>query len=413
MAVLFLLGFSSGLPNLLTSQTLQAWMESVGLDLGRIANLNAIQLAYTLKFLWAPLLDRWRLPFLGRRRGWLFGLQIALIGAIATMGTVDPRVAPYALFVVALGVAFLSASLDVVIDAYNADILAPHERSAGVATYVFGYRISFIASNTVALLLADHGVSWRMVYAMMAGLMVLGLLGTLLAEEPPEPKDAPRRFGDAVVLPVVDFWRRLGGRTFALLLAFTVLYRFGDYFARSLVISFFRRGAGFSLTEVALVNKGVGVAGMVAGGLIAGTLAAKFGLRRLLVAFGVMAAVTNLLYMWLAFAGHDLVLFCVAVGVDEATTALGTAAFLSVLMSATSRAFSATQFALLTSLSSVGQRVFGAIFAADVVAAVGWPGFFATTAAMAIPGLYLARKIGRTEFVTGDQRNFAPAPPDP
>jgi MFS transporter, PAT family, beta-lactamase induction signal transducer AmpG len=413
MAVLFLLGFSSGLPNLLTSQTLQAWMDAVGLDLGRIANLNAIGLAYTLKFLWAPLFDRWRLPFLGRRRGWLLALQLLLIGAIATMGTADPLVAPYALFLVALGVAFLSASLDVVIDAYNADILAPHERSAGVATYVFGYRISFLASNTVALVLADHHVPWRMVYALMAGLMVLGILGTLLAEEPAEPKDAPRNFGDAVVQPIVDFWQRLGGRTLALLLAFTVLYRFGDYFAQSLVIAFFRRGAGFSLTEVALVNKGLGVGGMAIGGLLAGTLAARFGLRRLLVAFGVMAAITNLLYMWLAWTGPDLALFCVAVGVDNATTALGTAAFVSVLMSATSRAFSATQFAVLTSLSSVGQRVFGALFAGDLVASVGWPGFFASTAAMAIPGLFLAWKIGRTEFVGGDQRNFAPTPADP
>jgi PAT family beta-lactamase induction signal transducer AmpG len=402
MAVLFLLGFSSGLPNLLTSQTLQAWMDAVGLDLGRIANLNAIGLAYTFKLLWAPLLDRFRLPFLGRRRGWLITFQLLLIGAIASMGTIDPAVAPYALFIAALAVAFLSASLDIVIDAYNADILAPEERGAGVATYVFGYRVSFIASHTFALLLAGHGIPWRVVYAVMAVLMLLGVLGTLLATEPAEPRDAPRTFDEAVARPFTEFWRKLGGGRFALLLAFTMLYRFGDYFAQSLIISFLRRGAGFSLTEVALVNKGLGVAGMAIGGLFAGTLVARFGVRRLLVGFGVMAAITNLLYMWLALVGHDMALFCVAVAVDNAATALGTAALVSVMMAACSPAVSATQFAILTSLSSVGQRIFGAVFAADVVASVGWPGFFASTAAMAIPGLATAWIISR------DERIFAP-----
>ena len=406
MAVLFLLGFSSGLPNLLTSQTLQAWMDAVHLDLGKVANINAIQLAYTLKFLWAPLLDRFRLPFLGRRRGWMFVLQILLVGAIAAMGTIDPAVAPYALFLGALGVAFLSASLDVVIDAYNADILTPEQRGAGVATYVLGYRVAFVASNTFALLLADNHMPWRAIYALMAGLMGLGILGTLLAKEPIEPANAPRTFSDALVMPFAEFWRRLGGKNLALLIGFTMLYRFGDYFAQALIISFFRRAGHFTLTEVALVNKGLGVTGMAIGGLFAGSLVARFGLRRMLLAFGVMAAITNLRYMWLAFAGHDLVVFCIAVGVDNATTALGTAAFLSVLMSTCSPAFSATQFAILTSLSSVGQRVFGP-FADKVVNAIGWAGFFATTAIMAIPGLVLA------SIVAKDERNFAPLPPDP
>lgn len=404
-AVLFLLGFSSGLPNLLTSQTLQAWMDSVHLDLGKIANLNAIQLAYTLKFLWAPVLDRFRMPFLGRRRGWIFVLQVALIGAIAAMGAVDPLLAPYTLFLVALSVAFLSASLDVVIDAYNADVLKPEERGAGVATYVLGYRVAFVASNTLALLLADH-MPWRVIYALMAGLMGLGILGTLLAKEPTEPANAPRTLSDSLVMPFAEFWRRLGGWNLALLIGFTMLYRFGDYFAQALIISFFRRAGHFTLTEIALVNKGLGVTGMAIGGLFAGSLVARFGLRRMLLAFGVMAAITNLLYMWLAFAGHDLVLFCVAIAVDNATTALGTAAFLSVLMSACSPAYSATQFAILTSLSSVGQRVFGP-FADKVVNAVGWAGFFAITAAMAIPGLVLAWIVAK------DARNFAPTPPDP
>jgi len=399
MAVLFLLGFSGGMPSLLTSQTLQAWLSSIGVEPGRIASLNAVGLAYTLKVLWAPLLDRYRLPFLGRRRGWLLALQVASMVAIAAMGTIDPVASPTALFVAACVVAFISASQDVVIDAYSADILAPPERAAGSAMYVLGYRVAVLVTGTVALIMGDH-LPWRLVYAAMAALMLVGVVGTLLATEPPAPVNVPRTFEDAIVLPIRDIGRRLGWRGALLITGFAALYRFGDYFAQAMIITFFKQGVGFSLTEIALVNKGLGFAGLAIGGMFAGGLVARFGLRRMLVAFGVMAAFTNLLYMWLALAGHSLPVFCIAIGFDNATTALGTAAFLSVLMSACSPAFSATQFALLTSLSSIGQRVFGP-FAYDVVQTAGWAGFFATTAAMAIPGLVIAWRM------------FAPSPPDP
>lgn len=388
MAVLFLLGFSGGLPSLLTGQTLQAWMKQVGLDLGAIANLNAIALAYTLKVLWSPLLDRIRLPFLGRRRGWLLTLQLALMVAIAAMGAVDPVANPMLLVGIAITVALLSASQDVVIDAYNADILAPAERAAGSAMYVLGYRVSLVVTGTVAWIMADH-MPWRVIYAAMGGLMIIGVVATLLAEEPAEPANVPRTLTAALIEPIAELFRRLGGRGFALLVLFAALYRFGDYFAQALIVPFFQSSGGFSYTDIALVNKAGGFAGMAIGGLTAGTLVARFGLRRMLVGFGVLAAVTNLLYMWLAFAGHDMAVFCLAVFVDNMSTALGTAAFVSVMMSVCSPAVSATQFALLTSLSSVGRHVFGP-FASNVVEAVGWHGFFIATALMAIPGLGLA-----------------------
>lgn len=398
MAVLYLLGFSGGLPLLLTGQTLQAWMTSVGLDLGSIADLSAIGLAYTLKFLWAPLLDRYRLPFLGRRRGWLLVLQLGLVAAIAVMGAIDPRAQPVQLAAIAVAVAFLSSLQDIVIDAYNADSLAPHERAAGAAAYVVGYRSALVVTGTLALILADH-MSWAAIYAAMAALMLIGVIATLVADEPAEVSAPPRTLARALVLPFKELWQRLGTRGLLLVIGFAALYRFGDYFAQALIITFFNRGVGFSFTDIGLVNKGVGFVGLAIGGVLAGALVARFTLRRLLVAFGVLSAITNLLYSWLALAGHDFTVFCTAVFVDNVSYALGTTAFLSVLMGACSPAASATQMALLTSLSSVGQRVFGWL-TDDVVAAVQWSGFFAVTAAMALPGLVMAWWVARTRSVT-------------
>jgi MFS transporter, PAT family, beta-lactamase induction signal transducer AmpG len=405
MAALFLLGFSGGLPLLLTGQTLQAWMTDAGVDLGRIADLSAVGLAYTLKFAWAPLLDRYRVPWLGRaassswgrRRGWLLALQLALAVAIALMGSIDPISEPFALAAMAIAVAFLSASQDVVIDAYNADVLAPPERAAGSAAYVLGYRIAQIITGTLALVLSDH-LPWRVIYGGMAILMVVGVIGTLLAREPTQVEDVPTSLADSLTRPFSELYRRLGGKTLALVLGLAAAYRFGDYFAQALLIPFLKKGIGFSSTDIGLINKSFGFVGTAIGGVAAGALVARYGARRLLVVFGSLAALTNFFYMLLALVGKDWNLFVAAVIVDHVSTALATTTFLAVLMGSTSPAVSATQFALLTSLSSVGQRLFG-FLADDVVISVGWSGFFAVTVALAIPGLALAWLIQRTAKV--------------
>jgi PAT family beta-lactamase induction signal transducer AmpG len=394
MAVLFLLGFSGGLPLLLTGQTLQAWMTDAGVPLGRIADLSAIGLAYTLKFAWAPLLDRYRLPFLGRRRGWCMALQLALAVAIFAMGAVDPVAQPMWLATLAIVVAFLSASQDVVIDAYKADVLAPHERAAGSAAYVLGYRVAMLVTGTVALIASDH-VPWRVIYGGMALLMIVGVIATLVADEPAEPADVPSSLASSFTRPFIELYRRLGLPTLALVLGLAALYRFGDYFAQALIIPFLKQGVGFSSTEVGIVNKALGFVGTAVGGLAAGTLVSRHGARRMLVPFALAAAFTNFFYMLLAITGRDLPLFCTAVLIDHVTTALATTAFLAVLMGATSASVSATQFALLTSLSSVGQRLFG-FLADDVVVATGWQGYFATSVALAIPGVALAWLVART-----------------
>jgi PAT family beta-lactamase induction signal transducer AmpG len=411
MAVLFVLGFSSGLPLYLTGNTLQAWLTSVGLDLGHIAAFSAIGLAYTFKFAWAPVFDWIELPFLGRRRGWMIALQLALVAAIAVMGTVDPIAAPGMLAVLALAVAVLSASQDIVIDAYKADVLAPEERAAGASAYVIGYRTAMLGTGGLALVMADH-VVWPAIYATMAAFGLVGIAGTLIAREPARParpalRGAARtaRVLGALWLPIAELWRRLGPRGFAIAIAFTALYRFGDYFAQTLIIAFFRSGAGFEYTEIAAIYKGLGYASTVIGGLGAGAIVARFGMRRVLIGFGLLQAATNLLYAWLALAGASVPIFCAAVLCDGVANAMGTAAFVAYLMSVCSPAMSATQFALLTSLSSVGQRVFGAAFADELVADLAWWGFFAATAVMAIPGLVLAHAAAR--------REFAPARGDP
>lgn len=385
MAVLFVLGFSSGLPLLLTGQTLQAWLTAEGVPLGQIAAVSSVGLAYTFKFAWAPLLDRFQLPVLGRRRGWVLAFQIGLVAAIAAMSLLDPGRDPAAVVAVAIAIAVLSASQDVVLDAYMTDVLAPHERAAGASVNVIGYRIAMYASSSLAFVMADH-VAWPAIWLTMAAFMALAIAGTVIAEEPALAVRPPRTLAQSFVLPVVDFWRRYRGGAITVL-GFAAIYRFGDYFAQALVIAFLRRGAGFDFTEIAVVYKLLGFAGIVAGGALSGALVARFGMRRMLLGFGALSAVTHLLYVWLAVA-RSIAVFCVAVACDTTANAMGAAAFVGFLMSVCSPAVSATQFALLTSLTSVGQRVFGPL-ADRVVEAIGWPGYFAVCAAMALPGLAL------------------------
>ena len=385
MLVLCLLGFASGLPLMLTGQTLQAWLTAEKVPRAQIAAMSSVGLAYTFKFAWAPLLDRFRLPLLGRRRGWILVFQVGLVAAIAAMSQVDPRRDFEAVVVVAVAIALLSASQDVVFDAYMTDVLAPRERAAGSSVSLIGYRVAMLTSTSLAFVMADH-VTWPAIWLTLAALMAIGLVGTAIAEEPAAARP-PRTIAQSVVLPIADLWQRYRGGALVVL-AFTALYRFGDYFAQPLVITFLRDGVGFDFTEIAVVYKMLGFAGIVVGGALSGSLVARFGMRRTLFGFGLLSAVTHLLYVWLAVAGKSMVVLCVAVACDNTATAMLAAAFVAFLMSVCSPAVSATQFALLTSLASVGHRVFGPL-SADVVAAIGWSGYFAVCAALVLPGVAL------------------------
>jgi PAT family beta-lactamase induction signal transducer AmpG len=393
MAILCALGFASGLPYQLTGTTLSAWLTSRNVPLARIGLMWLVGLAYNLKFAWAPLLDRFRLPWLGRRRGWMLALQLALVGAIAAMGAVDPVAHPARIAAWAVAVALLSASQDVVLDAYSADVLASDQRAAGSAVYVMGYRIALVVTGTLALVLGDH-LPWRVVYAALAALMVIGIVATLVAEEPPRAPHAPTTLRDALVLPFAEFARRHRGRGTALLLVFAGLYEVAYFVEQGVMIPFLVRGAGFTLSEIAAVYKALVFAGTAFGSAIAGAAVQRFGLRRMVVVAGAGAAVTHLAYAALAVVGRDFPLFCTAVLVDSIANACVITAFLAVLMGVISPAVSATQLAVLTSLSSVGQRALGPITGA-VVAAVGWPGLFVGLAVLAVPGTAISWWVGQ------------------
>jgi PAT family beta-lactamase induction signal transducer AmpG len=383
--VLTLLGFSSGLPIMLTGQTLTAWMTAEGVNLKTIGAFAMVALAYNFKFAWAPLLDRYRLPYLGRRRGWILTLQLLLVGAIATLGTLDPKGDPATLAIAAVVVAFLSASQDVVVDAFNTDTLEPAERPAGMAMYVMGYRIALLITGTLALIMADH-LPWRTIYWSLAALMSVGIVGTILAREPAEHAARPTSLVAAVWRPLHRLFTREG---ILIALAFVALYRLGDAFGDQMKIPFLKTGVGFSFTEIATLNKMLGFAGTVTGGLLGGVLVVRMGLRRSLIVFGALMALTNLLYVVLAMAGKSLVVFGAAVLCDTFATGLGTGAFIAFLMSLCDRGTSATQYALLTALSTLGARLFSWV-SADVVKEIGWSGYWGATAAIFLPAGLLA-----------------------
>lgn len=381
--VLLLLGFSSGLPLALTGGTLQAWLTVKGVDLATIGLFALVGQPYTYKFLWAPLMDRYSIPLLGRRRGWLVVTQLALLGAIAFMGTLSPQQSPWLLAGLALSVAFLSASQDIVFDAYRTDVLGAKERGADAAVSVFGYRIAMLVSGGLALILADGWLGWRGTYWLMAALMLVGVVTVWVAEEPATPPRAPHTLGQAVREPLSEFFARDGAW---LLLVLIVLYKLGDAFAGSLSTAFLLRGPGFSLTEVGLVNKWLGVGATILGALAGGALMARLRLYRALLLFGVLQAVTNLGYLLLALAGKSYTLMIGAVAAENLCGGMGTAAFVALLMAMCDRRHSATQYALLSALAALG-RVYVGPAAGEMAKVFGWPVFFLFTFLVALPGV--------------------------
>jgi MFS transporter, PAT family, beta-lactamase induction signal transducer AmpG len=381
MAAMAVLGFSSGLPLALTGGTLQAWMAVVGVDLKTIGIFSLVGLPYTLKFLWSPLMDRYVPPLLGRRRGWMVATQIALMLGIVAMGLTSPRDAILAMGFLALIVAFSSASQDIVIDAYRTDVLAEKERGAGIAVFVTGYRIAMLISGALALILSDQ-IGWRATYLFMAALVVVGMSGVLLAREPVAAV-APRSLREAIQGPLRDFFGRKGAVSLLLLI---VLFKLGDAYAGTLTTAFLIRGVGFTPTEVGTVNKGLGLISVIVGAGIGGSLMVKLGLFRSLVAFGILQAVSNLSFSALALAGKSYPMMIFAVAFENLTGGMGTAAFVALLMALCDKRFSATQFALLSSLAALG-RVFISPTSGFMVEAMGWAAFFFLTAVTALPGL--------------------------
>jgi PAT family beta-lactamase induction signal transducer AmpG len=385
MLVLLLLGFASGLPLALTAGTLQAWLAADQVDIIAIGWFALVGQPYTWKFIWAPFMDRYTPPFLGRRRGWLLLTQLALAAAVGFMGALSPRDSPWLLGAAALATAFLSASQDIVFDALRTDWLGREERGAGAALSVLGYRLAMLVSGAGALIVADQWLGWHATYWLMAALMGVGMLATWLALEPEGAQGAPKSLDEAVVKPFAEFMARDGALW---LLAVVVLYKLGDAFAGNLTTTFLLRAPGFSLTEVGGINKGFGLAATILGALAGGALMAKMRLYRALLVFGLLQALTNLGFMALAAAGKSYPLMVTVIGLENLCGGMGTAAYVALLMALCDRRFSATQYALLSALSAVG-RVYVGPAAGYLVAGLGWQAFFFFTFVIALPGLAL------------------------
>ncbi|TSA12374.1 MAG: MFS transporter [Betaproteobacteria bacterium] len=384
VAAVLLLGFSSGLPLALTGGTLQAWLTVSGADIMTIAWFSWIGIPYLLKFLWSPLMDRYVPPLLGRRRGWMLLTQLSLVVGIVGMAISPPNANLWLLGCLALWVAFASASQDIVIDAYRTDLLPAAERGMGAAVSVLGYRLAMLASGGLALILADQ-IGWRLTFFAMAGLMGVGIVTSVVAPEPAVRVTPPRSLREAVVEPLKDLLSRPGALQ---LLALIALYKFGDALAGTLTTAFLLRGVGFSLTDVGTINKALGLVSLLAGGLVGGLLLVRMSLTRALLLFGVLQAVSNLSFALLAWAGKSYPLLVFAVGFENLASGMGTAAFVAFAMALCNHSFSATQYALLSALASLGRVLFGPL-TGGMVETLGWANFFVLTFVAALPGLWL------------------------
>ncbi len=408
-----LLGFSSGLPLLLTFSTLSAWLKSEGISRTAIGLFALVGTPYALKFLWAPLIDRLPLPFvtrlLGRRRGWGVTIQALLIVAILALGTCDPNRDIGLMAALAVAVAFLSASQDIIIDAYRVEILPPDLQGPGAGAVQAGYRLAMLAAGAGSLYLAQ-GFGWFAAYATMAALLGVGMAVLLLRPEPAPvvssaTLDRERRAAaflasrphlkgaaatalaalyGAVVAPFADFMARRG---WLAVLAFVIAYKLGEAMAGSMANTLYIE-LGFTFDEIATVSKLFGFGATVAGNLIGGVLVVRLGPFRALLLFGVLQALGNLFYVAQAMAGHDLRMLALCVFAENLTAGMAGSAMVAYISGLCNLAYTATQYALLSSLAAVGRTLFASA-SGKLADMVGWVDFFLFTTVVTVPALLL------------------------
>jgi PAT family beta-lactamase induction signal transducer AmpG len=385
MLVLLLLGLSSGLPLYLTKSTLQAWATTAGVDLGTIGLASLLGLPYSVKFLWAPLLDSTRLPFLGRRRGWIVTLQLLVAVSVMAMSLHEPRRALLLLGANAFLIALFSATQDIVVDAYRIDVLADRELGLGVSLHVMGYRVGMLLTGGLALVLAER-MSWQQVY-LVCGLLALLPIGATLAAREPRVIVPPSSFRTVLVEPFADFVGRVGGVRLGLVLGFIVLFKLADSLLLNMALPFLL-SVGYTKAQVGILQGALGIGSTVAGAFVGGLAMTRLGLNRALWIFGILQMASNAAYYALAVLPRDVRWLTAAVVVENVCTGLVTAAFTGFLMAMCSREYSATQFALLTSLMAFSRDILVAP-SGKIAEALGWPGYFLFTVAAGLPGLIL------------------------
>ncbi|HTI45385.1 MAG TPA: AmpG family muropeptide MFS transporter [Casimicrobiaceae bacterium] len=402
-------GFSSGLPLWLLVNLLPAWLRTEGVDLKTIGFFTLVQLPYTWKFLWSPLVDRYALPLLGRRRGWMLVTQLLLLGAIPLLGALDPTTDVWRVVGLSAAVAFFSASQDIVLDAFRREILPDPELGLGTSIHVNAYRVASLVPGALALILADH-LPWSTVFGITALFMLPGIAMTLLVSEPALVHGRPTTLREAVVEPFHEFLARNGVRAALLVLAFIFLYKLGDSMATALATPFYL-DMGFSKTDIGVIAKNAGLWTSLLGGLLGGLWMVRIGINRALWVFGAVQVVAILGFAWLAYVHRpDRVLLAVVIAFEALGVGLGTVAFTAYIARATDPRYTATQFALFTSLAVVPRALVNAS-TGWIVERLGWLDFFLLCTVLALPGMALLLRVAPWRERVPESQGAAPAGP--
>lgn len=406
MLTCIFLGFSSGMPLFVLVSLVPAWLRDNGVDLATIGLFALVGLPYTWKFLWSPIMDRFKLPFLGRRRGWAVLTQLLLLLSIGLLGHFNPATSIQAIVWIVFAVALFSASQDIVIDAYRRELLADDELGTGTSFWINAYRLSGLVPGSLALILADH-LPWSMVFWITGAFMLIGIITTLLVKEVSDDELAPHTLREAVIDPFVEFFSRDGGiKTGLAILAFLFLYKLGDNMATALATPFYL-DMGYSKTEIGTVAKFAGLWAVLAGATVGGIVMLKVSINRALWLFGFVQLLTIVPFIWLSQAGHTLAGLFVVVSGEYLAVGLGTVALTAFMARETSKAFTATQFALFSSLIAV-PRTFANATTGFIVEAVGWTQFFVICTLVAIPGMLMLLKVAPWNEGAGDTAKSEP-----
>ncbi|MDI9817793.1 MULTISPECIES: MFS transporter [unclassified Legionella] len=393
LLIVFLLGFSSGLPLALISSTLQAWFADVGMSILATGMLSLISLPYVYRIIWGPLLDCYSLLPIGRRRSWIVVMQLALLIGFNALAWFSPQTAPEIMALIAFFLACFSATQDVAIDAYRVEYLPATEYGLGASLAVFGYRLALLVAGGLALIIAKH-MGWVFTYRLMGTLMLIGVIATLWSNEPEAPLQTKGSFVESFIAPVKELFARRG---ILPLLVFIVFYKLGEAFTATtsgIVIPFLIQGVGFSLDTIGYVNKMIGISSILLGGLSAGLILMHCSLFNALLAFGLLQAATNLLFVLLAITGKNLTLFAIAVVCDNFAAGMGSTALVALFMRLVNKSYTGTQFSLLVAISTL-PRIFSGPLAAMLQMGLGWVGLYQLSFILAlgfIPFLILIKE---------------------